>query len=59
MMEMSNRVLWVKLTLSYTAQGIVNVWVLTIQHRQNPLPLESGVRDDISQKGEDPEYWAH
>ena len=35
MTEMGNRVLWVKLNLSYTAQGIVNVWVLAIRHRQN------------------------
>ena len=32
-----------KLYLSYTAQGIVNVWVFDIRHRQNPLPSESGV----------------
>jgi hypothetical protein len=41
--EMGNRVLWVKLNLSYTARGIANVWALAIRRRQNPLPSSFGI----------------
>ena len=41
--EMGNRVLWVKLNLSYTARGIANVWALAIRRRQSPLPSSFGI----------------
>ena len=41
--EMGNRVLWVKLNLSYTARGIANVWALAIRRRQSPFPSSFGI----------------